>query len=106
MNDQLIKDYEEHGYDVVETAPGVIVFETTKEKYRDRKNPKIHKDHPIFFDDDKKNIKGNGSLSIIKFICARCNAPIDNGKCLSCGAEIATATKKKHIPWKHELANK
>lgn len=103
MSESLIKDYQEHGYDLVDSQPGVLVFETTKSQYRKRKNKEIHKNHPIFFDDDSKNIPGNGSRSIIKFICARCNLPIANDVCTGCGAEIPTARLKKHIPWKHEL---
>ena len=105
---ELIQDFQEHGYNLEGADKGRYVFTSTKQQYFDRlaesrKMQKIHKDHPIWFEEDDKNFPGNGSKVIIKTICGRCNKQT-SGEC-KCKrhTNIPVPTRKTHIPWKHEL---
>ena len=106
MSNKLIHDFQDHGFDLISRGPGEMIFRAKKSEYKKRRNEKIHKTHPIWFDDENKNLPGSESMVIVKCRCARCNQPIDDGFCIKCGRKLPMPIAKSHIPWKHQLEGK
>jgi hypothetical protein len=100
---ELIEDFEKHGFELTGQSPGEFTFEASKDTYFDKVDPDIHETHPIWFDDDDKNLSGTGSKVIIKARCAKCNQPIVNGACAKCSKPFVIINRKGHIPYLSEL---
>jgi uncharacterized protein with PIN domain len=88
---ELIKDYQDHGYQLTSNENGVMIFDTDYEL--SSKNNKFKK-HPIYLKESTLKAR-----SIIKNICYQCNAPIIDDECSVCKKIYRTPSKKEHIDY-------
>lgn len=102
QTEDLIKDYEDHGFEVAESSPGKIVFKAKYEKYIKKVKPEIHEKHPIF---EKGAKAGDEATVIVHNKCGFCNEYLDDDTCPKCRRKFKLRTAKHHIPYKDELHN-
>jgi uncharacterized protein with PIN domain len=103
QTDDLIKDYEDHGFEVVEKTPGKIIFKAVYKDYKKKVKPDIHAKHPIFIDKDAK--PSDEALVIVHNKCGHCNVYLNEDTCPKCNRTFKLRTRKPHIPYKNELHN-
>jgi hypothetical protein len=89
--DKLIKDYKDHGYQVLEKDSGRFVFETDKD--HNEKHNKFQDSSPVF----DGEFEGNNSQVTITQRCGHCHVNLDGDRCPKCKRQYKINTRKPHI---------